>query len=83
MCLQLDSIVERAAGANASVGRLKSALSQMFGSVDKMLQTEVDAVLTGELSSGKSLARNSRKSITLRAQALLDRIEATMTDMRR
>merc|ERR1712166_464775 len=57
------------------VGKTKTRLGQLFGDVDKMLSTQVDAVCTADLNSGKLDARTLRKAITLRAQQVLDTIE--------
>ena len=80
---QVVSIVARVEQGDEPAGVLKEELSQAFGFVDKMLQTEVVVITTctGELNSGKQLARTSRKlkAITTRAQAILDRIEATVS----
>ena len=73
--------MRRGQSPGAAVGPLKGELAQMFGSVDKMLATQVGAICTADLNSGKAEARASRKALTLRAQALLDKIEQTNKGM--
>lgn len=72
---KVAEIIAQCSAPGRAVGPLKGQLGQQFGLVDKLLSTQVDAVSTAELNSGKQEARSSRKAITLRAQHCLDSIE--------
>lgn len=72
---KVAEIIAQCGATGRAVGPLKGLLGQQFGLVDKLLSTQVDAVSTAELNSGKQEARSSRKAITLRAQHCLDSIE--------
>jgi len=73
---QIEDIEQGLVSNSLSVGKAKTDLGQLHGNVFKLLSNQVDAVQTGELNSGKDIARAERKDLTRRAEALLDRVES-------
>jgi hypothetical protein len=66
------------AGAYVGVTPLATArgeLAQAHGSVGKLQCTGIDAILTSDLTTGKSDAKEKRKALTRRAETLMDEIE--------
>jgi len=55
---------------------LRNELCQLHGSANKIIATRLDAILTGELTSGKDLARAKRKQLIFQAEELIEKVEA-------
>ena len=55
--------------------KLRDELAQLHGNLNKLLATELDAILTGELNSGKDAARAKRKQLIGKAEKLIDDTE--------
>lgn len=55
--------------------QLRGDLAQLHGDANKLLATRIDAILTGELHSGKEDARAKRKHLTQTTEALIVKIE--------
>ena len=55
--------------------QLRNTLAQMHGDANKLLATRIDAILTGELNSGKDDARAKRKQLSGVTEGLIDRVE--------
>lgn len=72
---QIEDIEKGLASSSIAIGKAKADLGQLHGNVFKLLSNQVDAVQTGELNSGKDVARAERKDLSHRAEALLDRVE--------
>eukprot|EP01010_Urceolus_cornutus_P003724 NODE_539_length_1568_cov_186.141540_g406_i0.p1 GENE.NODE_539_length_1568_cov_186.141540_g406_i0~~NODE_539_length_1568_cov_186.141540_g406_i0.p1 ORF type:complete len:297 (-),score=71.60 NODE_539_length_1568_cov_186.141540_g406_i0:677-1513(-) len=49
-------------------------IGKLFGTIEKLLLTRIDAVATSDLSTGQQQARTERKMLVVRAQKLLDRL---------
>ncbi|KAL1521996.1 hypothetical protein AB1Y20_021641 [Prymnesium parvum] len=70
------SRVDQAASAGEGAPRgLRNELSQLHGSANKLLATQVDAVTTGDLHSGKDEARAVRKLLVVQLEKLIEDIE--------
>ena len=54
---------------------LRNELAQLHGNANKLLATKLDAILTGELRSGKEEARAKRKQLIGMTETLIDRVE--------
>lgn len=77
---QLTSVSKRAdavlSDAHAEIPTgLRNDLSQLHGHANSLLATRLDAILTGELHSGRDQARARRKDLIRAAEALIERIE--------
>jgi hypothetical protein len=77
---QLKAVSDRAgsvlADARADIPTgLRSELSQLHGHANSLLATRLDAILTGELHSGRDQARARRKELIRAAEALIEKIE--------
>jgi hypothetical protein len=77
---RMSSISDRAdsvlADAHADIPPgLRNELSQLHGHVNSLLATRLDAIITGELHSGRDQARARRKELIRDAEALIERIE--------
>lgn len=55
---------------------LRGSLCTLHGSANKMLATRIDAIMTGDLVSGKDEARASRKALVRQCEQLIERVEA-------
>ena len=55
--------------------QLRNTLAQLHGDANKLLATRIDAILTGELNSGKDDARAKRKELSGVTEGLIDRLE--------
>ena len=63
-----------ASGDALPVG-LRSSLASLHGNANKLLATRLDAIVTGDLTSGKEEARAKRKELVAAAEALIERTE--------
>ena len=55
---------------------LRNELAQLHGNANKILATRIDAILTGELVSGKDDARAKRKALIKVVEGLIETVEA-------
>ncbi|KAL1511903.1 hypothetical protein AB1Y20_005184 [Prymnesium parvum] len=55
--------------------QLRNNLAQLHGDANRLLATRIDAILTGELCSGKEDARAKRKELIALTETLIDQIE--------
>ena len=71
MQLDLDRSAD-AIGAPPGTGldpKLRNDLAQLHGNLNKLLATKLDAILTGDLNSGKDDARAKRKELIRKVRA--------------
>lgn len=54
---------------------LRNELCQLHGNANKLIATRLDAILTGDLHSGRDDARAMRKQLIFQAEALIERVE--------
>jgi len=54
---------------------IRSDLAQLHGDANKILATRIDAILTGELTSGKDDARAMRKELIRTVETLIEKVE--------
>lgn len=54
---------------------LRNELAQLHGNANKLLATKLDAILTGELNSGRDCARAKRKALIKTTESLIERVE--------
>ena len=54
---------------------LRTALASLHGSANKLLATRLDAIVTGDLTTGREAARAKRKVLVAAAEALIERTE--------
>ena len=79
--LELQSMQCVSDAAEASLVRgevplaLRGELAQLHGSLNKLLATRLDAILTGDLTSGREEARARRKSLIVRCESLIECVE--------
>ncbi len=79
--LELQSMQGVSDAAEASLARcevplaLRGELAQLHGSLNKLLATRLDAILTGDLTSGREEARARRKSLIVRCESLIECVE--------
>ena len=55
--------------------QLRNDLAQLHGNANKLLATRIDAILTGELVSGRDDARAKRKALIKTVEKLIDSVE--------
>jgi len=78
---QVENVLSKLTAPGAQIGAIKAELGQLYGNIDKMLNCQVDAVSTAELTSGKDDARALRKALVVRAQKTLDKIQETNSSL--
>jgi len=54
---------------------LRNDLAQLHGNANQLLATRLDAILTGELNSGKMIARQKRKELIGQAEKIIENVE--------
>ena len=54
---------------------MRNQLAQLHGNANKLLTTRLDAILTGDLVSGRDDARARRKALIKQVEALIERLE--------
>ena len=79
--MQVENVLSKLTAPGAQIGAIKAELGQLYGNIDKMLNCQVDAVSTAELTSGKDDARALRKALVVRAQKTLDKIQETNSSL--
>uniref|UniRef100_A0A7S4BWA8 BAG domain-containing protein n=1 Tax=Chrysotila carterae TaxID=13221 RepID=A0A7S4BWA8_CHRCT len=55
---------------------LRNDLAQLHGNANKLIATRLDAIITGDLHSGRDEARSMRKQLIQQTEALIERVEA-------
>lgn len=79
MTVSADDAEKEVTNASAGAGELRpdlrNELAQLHGNANKLLATKLDAILTGELNSGKDEARAKRKQLIGVTETLIDRVE--------
>lgn len=79
MTAQSDAVGKTIAGLSpdmpAPVGA-RSELAKLHGAANKLLTTRIDAIVTGDLQSGREEARAHRKALVLASEALIETVEA-------
>ena len=66
----------------AQLSTIQDALSQCYGNLEKLQFTQIDAVVTGDLTTGKDAARSLRKQLSKRTGALLNIVEGLVTEIK-
>ncbi len=68
--------------SGAQLSTIQDALSQCYGNLEKLQFTEIDAVVTGDLTTGKDTARTLRKQLSKRTGTLLNIVEGLVTEIK-
>ena len=71
---KIEGFKEAVTGGTASPAQLslvQDALAQCYGDLEKLQYTEIDSVITGDLSTGKADAKTLRKSLSKRTGNML------------
>ena len=55
--------------------KMRNELAQLHGNANKLLATRIDAILTGDLVSGKDDARAKRKALIQKVEKLIETVE--------
>jgi len=67
--------LEATSSAEALDLSIRSRLGQVHGDANSMLTTKIDAILIGDLTSGKDFARARRKRLIQQVEALIEQTE--------
>ena len=70
-----------ASGAQLSV--IQDALAQLYGNLEKLQFNEIDAVVTGDLTSGRVDAKQRRKALSKRTSQMLSEVERLVKEIKR
>ena len=74
--------VQDGTASGAQLSTIQDALSQCYGNLEKLQFTEIDAVVTGDLTTGKDTARTLRKQLSKRTGTLLNIVEGLVTEIK-
>ena len=72
--LQSDLVRERATIAKIRLAGFANDLAQVYGNLEKLQFTKVDAIITADLVSGRIDAKQKRKGLTKSISALMERV---------
>lgn len=64
-----------AAAGREALGKARTTVGQLNGTLEKLQLEGVDSVTVGELESGQAEARAARKSLNVRIEKLTARLE--------
>merc|ERR1712039_1087739 len=81
--LRVEEIVQELKRPGANVGSVKAELAQLETQAKQLETVGVDDVYTGELSSGKQLAKESKKDMLSRLDALFTKIDTAFAQMKK
>ena len=76
-----DGIAAASQGGPPVPLSLRGELCSLHGSANKMLATRVDAIMTGDLMSGKDEARARRKALVLETERLIEQLEVQIKEI--
>lgn len=54
---------------------MRNGLAQLHGDLNKLLATKLDAILTGDLNTGRDAARAKRKELIKTTESMIERVE--------
>jgi galactitol-specific phosphotransferase system IIB component len=76
---KIDGFVKRVqdATSGAQLSTIQDALSQCYGNIEKLQNTEIDAIVTG-----KNTTRTLKKQLSKRTVTLLNIIEGLVTEIK-
>ena len=74
-CFAAESTLSGATLASELDPKLRNELAQLHGNANKLLATRIDAILTGDLVSGKDDARAKRKALIQKVEKLIETVE--------
>ena len=69
-----DLVDARTIVSRRRLGLHANELAQMYGTLEKLQFTKVDAIITGDLSSGRAEAKQKRKQLTKTISAVMERV---------
>lgn len=69
-------VAQGSAAGREALGKARTTVGQLNGTLEKLQLEGVDSVTVGELESGQAEARAARKSLNVRIEKLAARLEA-------
>jgi len=78
-----ENVVPSGDTAEETRNKAIGELSQCYGDLERLQYKAVDAIVTGDLSSGRSEARSRRKSLTQKITRLMNITEETVNRLRK
>ena len=78
-----QSAVKTGRANPSQLGVIKGELGQLYGDLEKLQYNEIDAVVTGDLQSGREDAKALRKNLTRRTAKLLDTVKELVDEVKR
>jgi len=72
---EAETVLSAEVGTVEIPTRMRNELAQLHGNLNKLLATRLDAILTGELNTGKDAARAKRKELIKTTETLIERVE--------
>ena len=61
--------------------KIKDALSQLYGNLEKLQYVEIDSVVVGDLQSGQKEAKEARKRLTKQVETLLTSVKSAVKQL--
>eukprot|EP00931_Biecheleriopsis_adriatica_P004688 TRINITY_DN106317_c0_g1_i1.p1 TRINITY_DN106317_c0_g1~~TRINITY_DN106317_c0_g1_i1.p1 ORF type:complete len:136 (+),score=51.65 TRINITY_DN106317_c0_g1_i1:43-408(+) len=80
---RVSEIATAITAGSSDLSALKTELAQLESQAKQLETKGVDDVYTGELSSGKQLAKDSKKDMLRRLEKLFERMEAIFADLKK
>jgi hypothetical protein len=77
-----EKAVRDGTASGAQLSTIQDALAQCYGNLEKLQFTEIDAVVTGDLITGKGEAKSLRKSLSKRTASLLNIVEGLVNEIK-
>jgi len=75
-CEDADMVLAQITDVSQVPNGLRNELAQLHGNANKLLATRLDAIITGELNTGKTEARTRRKAMIQTTEQLIERVES-------
>lgn len=75
--------VDAGTASAAQLSTIQDALAQEYGHLEKIQFNEIDAVITGDLTSGKDDAKQMRKTLSKRTGEMLSELEKLVGEVKR
>merc|ERR1712228_400280 len=75
-CDEADTVLADISDCSQLPVGLRNDLAQLHGNANRLLATRLDAIITGDLNTGKTEARSRRKAMIQTTEQLIERVEA-------
>jgi hypothetical protein len=78
-----EKAVRDGTASGAQLSKVQDALAQCYGNLEKVQFTEIDAIVTADLTTGKDAAKELRKTLSKRTSHLLNIVEGLVNEIKK